>query len=100
MISQSIYNQFQIFHPMLQSLNRWSAAFNMFEERPFFGWGPGTYSFRYALFQLSAHKTIISTNAGDKGNAHSEYIGPLAESGVLGLLTFLGIVGAVIYTGA
>jgi len=33
------------------------------------------------------------------GNAHSEYIGPLSESGVLGMLTFIGIVIAVIYTG-
>jgi O-antigen ligase len=71
----------------------------MFEERPFFGWGPGTYSFVYAPFQLSGEKTIISTNAGDMGNAHSEYIGPLCESGVLGTLTFLGIVFTIIWTG-
>ncbi len=76
----------------LERLNRWSAAMRMFEERPFFGWGPGTYSFQYAPFQHSNEKTIISTNMGDKGNAHSEYIGPLCESGVFGLLTFLAIV--------
>jgi O-antigen ligase len=33
------------------------------------------------------------------GNAHSEYIGPLSESGVLGMLTFLGIVVTTIITG-
>ncbi len=76
----------------LERLNRWSAALRMFEERPFWGWGPGTYQFMYAPFQTSREKTIISTNAGDMGNAHSEYIGPLSESGVLGLLTLLGIV--------
>lgn len=81
----------------LERLNRWNAAFRLFEERPFFGWGPGTYAFVYAPYQLSIDKTIISTNAGDKGNAHSEYIGPLAETGVLGLVTFLMIVGTVIY---
>jgi len=59
----------------------------------------GTYSFVYAPFQLSGEKTIISTNAGDMGNAHSEYIGPLCESGVLGTLTFLGIVVTIIWTG-
>lgn len=84
----------------LERLNRWHSAFRMFEERPFFGWGPGTYSFQYAPFQLSSDKTIISTNAGDKGNAHSEYIGPLTESGVLGMLTFVFIVGTVIWTGS
>jgi O-antigen ligase len=70
----------------------------MFEERPFVGWGPGTYMFQYAPFQLSSEKTIISTNAGDAGNAHSEYIGPLSESGVFGMISFLIIVISVIYT--
>ncbi|HEY0031357.1 MAG TPA: O-antigen ligase family protein [Bacteroidia bacterium] len=83
----------------LERLNRWNAAFRMFEERPFFGWGPGTYSFEYAPFQHAHEKTIISTNMGDKGNAHSEYIGPLCESGVLGVLTFLAIIIAVLSTG-
>lgn len=82
----------------LERLNRWSAAFRMFEERPFFGWGPGTYSFQYAPFQHAHEKTIISTNMGDRGNAHSEYIGPLCESGVLGALTFIIIILCVIAT--
>jgi O-antigen ligase len=71
----------------------------MFELKPFMGWGPGTYAFKYAPFQLSKDKTIISTNAGDLGNAHSEYIGPLAESGIFGSLTFILILIASIYSG-
>lgn len=82
----------------LERLNRWSAALRMFKSRPLLGWGPGTYQFVYAPFQYSYEKTIISTNAGDKGTAHSEYIGPLAESGVMGLLTFLAIAVATFYT--
>lgn len=81
----------------LERLNRWSSAWRMFKERPFVGWGPGTYMFQYAPFQNSQEKTIISTNAGDKGNAHSEYIGPLAESGVFGTLSFLLIVACACY---
>lgn len=83
----------------LERINRWNAALRMFHERPFFGWGPGTYSFEYAPFQHAKEKTIISTNMGDKGNAHSEYIGPLCESGFLGLLTFLTIIVCVLSTG-
>ncbi len=83
----------------LERINRWQSAFRMFEERPVFGWGPGTYMFNYAPFQLSSEKTIISTNSGDMGNAHSEYIGPLSESGILGSLTFLLIAIFAIYTG-
>jgi O-antigen ligase len=81
----------------LERINRWNSAMRLFEERPFFGWGPGTYAFEYAPYQLSSEKTIISTNAGDKGNAHSEYLGPLCESGVLGMVTVIFIIGAVIY---
>jgi O-antigen ligase len=83
----------------LERLNRWSAAFRMFEERPILGWGPGTYAFVYAPFQHSNEKTIISTNMGDRGNAHSEYIGPLCESGVFGLLSFVAIIICVLATG-
>ena len=83
----------------LERINRWQSALRLFNEKPFFGWGPGTYQFVYAPFQRSKEKTIISTNAGDLGAAHSEYLGPLAESGVLGMLTFLGIVVTVLATG-
>jgi putative inorganic carbon (hco3(-)) transporter len=83
----------------LERINRWQSAFRMFEERPFFGWGPGTYAFQYAPFQHSTEKTIISTNAGDGGNAHSEYIGPLAEQGVFGTLSFIAILLCVFYRG-
>lgn len=76
----------------LERLNRWHCAMAMFEERPIVGWGPGTYQFLYAPFQRAEDKTIISTNRGDGGNAHSEYLGPLAEQGVLGGLLFCALV--------
>jgi O-antigen ligase len=83
----------------LERINRWSCAIAMFKERPVMGFGPGTYAFEYARFQEPDNLTIISTNFGDLGNAHSEYLGPLAEMGVLGLLTFLGVVAAIFYSG-
>lgn len=82
----------------LERLNRWNSALRMFEEKPVFGFGPGTYMFNYAPFQATAEKTIISTNAGTLGNAHSEYLGPLAESGILGSLTFIAIVLTSLFT--
>ncbi len=81
----------------LERINRWKCAMRMFEQKPVFGWGPGTYSFKYAPFQRAEDKTIISTNAGDGGNAHSEYIGPLAESGIVGSLSFITIIITFIY---
>lgn len=83
----------------LERINRWNCAWKMFQEKPLFGWGPGTYMFQYAPFQSSEQLTIISTNFADGGNAHSEYLGPLAESGLLGSLLFIALVIMVIYYG-
>jgi oligosaccharide repeat unit polymerase len=82
----------------LERINRWQSALRMFEERPVFGFGPGTYQFEYAPFQRAKEKTLISTNAGDKGNAHSEYIGPLAEQGLPGMLIVFFLIGAFTVT--
>jgi O-antigen ligase len=83
----------------LERLNRWSCALAMFQEKPLFGWGPGTYQFEYAPFQQSTLRTQISTNNGDVGNAHSEYLGPLAEQGLLGGLAFLALLIATCHVG-
>ena len=83
----------------LERLNRWSCAISMFEDRPFFGYGPGTYAFEYARFQKPENLTIISTNFGDGGNAHSEFLGPMAEMGFMGLIAMLLIVTAIFYKG-
>ncbi len=95
---QSIYN-ISSDASNLERINRWQAGIRMFNERPFFGWGPGTYQFLYAPFQRSKEKTIISTNAGDLGNAHSEYIGPMAEQGLLGMITIVMVLIIGIYIG-
>ena len=83
----------------LERLNRWSCALQMFEEKPVLGFGPGTYQFLYAPYQKSSQKTIISTNFGDKGNAHSEYLGPLCEQGLIGALIVVALVFAVMFLG-
>ncbi len=82
----------------LERLNRWACAIRMFKERPIFGWGPGTYQFQYAPFQKKSEMTIISTRRGDVGNAHSEYLGKLAEMGILGSLSFIAIIVATMAT--
>lgn len=83
----------------LERINRWMSALRMFEARPHTGWGAGTYQFQYAPFQHSSEMTIISTNEGTMGNAHSEYIGPLAEQGWPGLLGVIFFLWAVFTTG-
>ena len=83
----------------LERINRWKCAFGMFEERPLLGWGPGTYQFNYGPFQKASDRTIISTDFGDAGNAHSEYLGTLSESGLPGALLYLLLTAFTIITG-
>ena len=73
----------------LERINRWKSAIRLFRERPHLGWGIGTYQFNYAPYQNYYDKSIISTNSGNKGNAHSEYLSMLAETGWPGLLIFI-----------
>lgn len=83
----------------LERINRWSCAVRMWRERPLTGFGPGTYQFEYGRFQRSFEKTEISTNLGTRGTAHSEYLGPLSESGVFGMLSILLVVITTFLTG-
>lgn len=83
----------------LERLNRWYCAIEMFKQKPLLGWGPGTFQFQYAPFQLERMKTIISTDFGDVGSSHSEYLGPLAEQGLIGFLSVIWIAIAIIISG-
>ena len=71
----------------------------MYKERPVFGFGPGTYAFEYAPYQDPDMLTIISTNFGDAGNAHSEILGPMAEMGTFGIISLILFVIAIFYQG-
>jgi putative inorganic carbon (hco3(-)) transporter len=73
----------------MERINRWKTALRMFREKPIMGWGPATYQFKYASYQMADEKTIISTNYGEGGNAHSEYLGALVDSGITGLILYL-----------
>ena len=82
-----------------ERINRWACAIRMFKERPITGWGPGTYQFIYGRYQVFYQTTIVSTNEGTLGNAHSEYIGPLSEQGLIGGLIVIVMFGTTIYIG-
>jgi O-antigen ligase len=76
----------------IERLNRWSCALRMFNEKPLFGYGPGTYMFQYGQFQKYSERSGISTNFAEGGGSHSEYLGPLSEQGILGPVTFILII--------
>lgn len=83
----------------LERLNRWHCAIMMFKEKPVFGFGPGTYTFQYAPFQRPENLTLISTNSGDLGNTHNEYLNALSEMGLIGFISWLGVFLSSVFTG-
>lgn len=81
----------------MERINRWKSALRMSAEKPLFGWGPATYQFVYAPYQIASEKTAISTNYGEVGNAHSEYLGALADTGIPGMVLYLVLVISILY---
>ncbi|MFM7017091.1 MAG: O-antigen ligase family protein [Bacteroidota bacterium] len=80
----------------IERLNRWSCALRMFNNKPFLGYGPGTYMFQYGQFQKYSERSGISTNFAEGGGSHSEYLGPLSEQGILGPVTFILILAVLL----
>jgi len=81
-------------------LNAWRGAYTSIDRRPFQGLG-------YGAFQLNANQLMLQTPGVDLSNArlrprgleaHSAYIGTLAELGIPGLVFFLGIFGSAALT--
>jgi putative inorganic carbon (hco3(-)) transporter len=72
-----------------ERINRWKCAYRMFLDKPLFGFGPGTYQFEYGKYQQRSEMTVISTFNGTRGHAHSEYLGYLSETGLVGFVNFI-----------
>lgn len=94
---------------LLERLNRYACALRMANNRPWAGFGPGTFQFQYIPFQKPEEMTRISAAApvtersprtyGRGGGAHSEYFQALAEAGWPGLLLWLTFIVAVLWAG-
>lgn len=83
----------------VERINRWMSAIHMFKQQPVLGYGPGTYPFLYASHQQAKYRTLISTNLGNQGGVHSEFLAPLAETGVFGAVSLIGILLVAFSTG-
>jgi O-antigen ligase len=72
------------------------AGWNMLRARPLLGVGPGNYSI--AFEQPPAVNTVRFTTRPwyeSRGHAHNYYIHIAAETGLVGVLAYLGLIGAV-----
>jgi putative inorganic carbon (hco3(-)) transporter len=92
----------------LERLNRYSCAWRMGLDKPFMGFGLGTYQFQYIPYQKPQEMTRISVTApvnrsndthnGRGGGAHSEYFQALSELGFIGLFFWLLLIATIIYS--
>lgn len=110
----------------MERLDRWHGALLMAMERPFTGFGPGTFQFSYRSALNNGPSNTLSTggpmnpdyitrdwSVGNSvmvrsnpqvlfkngGTAHSEYLLALSEMGFPGAMAFTLLVAATIYSG-
>jgi putative inorganic carbon (hco3(-)) transporter len=74
---------------VIERLAHWIAALRLWEMSPWIGVGPGNYAVRYPEVKLPAWEEPL-------GHAHNIYLNVLAESGMIGLLSYLIFWGLVI----
>ncbi len=70
------------------------AAFRMWQDHPVLGIGAGQFPSNYR-----AYAAKIGLDARSERNAHNSYLQAAAETGTLGLLSFLGMIGAGLWCG-
>ncbi|MEP5766096.1 MAG: O-antigen ligase family protein [Halieaceae bacterium] len=75
----------------------WSAGIEGFLHNPLIGYGPGTFGAMYEKLAASGGlPEVIAHDKRSMGWAHSLYIESLAERGVLGLASLLGMYGTAL----
>ncbi|MEZ4611294.1 MAG: O-antigen ligase family protein [Caldilineaceae bacterium] len=69
---------------VIERLAHWVAAVRMWESAPWFGIGPGNYAVIYPDVRLPRWEDAL-------GHAHNVYLNVLAESGLVGLATYVAL---------
>ncbi|MBK7895805.1 MAG: O-antigen ligase family protein [Anaerolineaceae bacterium] len=77
-------------YAVLERLAHWQAALEMAQDQPWLGVGFGNYEPAYADYALLNWPYPL-------GHAHNYYLNLLAETGVVGLLAYLGVWTAVFW---
>lgn len=85
-----------------QRLLIWNSALELIKEKPFFGWGVGTFGIHYPEAQGAFLSRDENRNYLPRTNrsvhAHNDYLQIWAETGLVGLLLFFGILGTFYWT--
>lgn len=73
----------------------WQGAVEIWKNYPLFGTGVETFAYSYYWYRPRAHNDMSEWDFL-YNKAHNEYLTILANSGLIGLLTYLGIIGTFI----
>ena len=72
----------------MERFYRWIAGFNMVNERPLTGFGPGNFLEQYKPYAVSSFRTYVSHNP-ERSGIHCYYLMIAVEQGLPGLLVFV-----------
>ena len=81
----------------MERLYRWVAGYGMVVERPWMGFGPGSFYNTYKTYTVTIFQTYVSDNP-EKSGVHCYYLMILTEQGFIGLFIFIVLIGfALVY---
>jgi len=72
----------------MERVYRWVAGFQMSNEKPWLGYGPGNFTTFYRSYTITSFQTYVSNNPDNSG-VHSYFLMTLIEQGIIGLLLFV-----------
>jgi O-antigen ligase len=79
---------------------RWIAGVRMSKDSWMTGFGPNTFYYNYRSYTVPAFKTWVSVNE-EKSTVHNYFLFLLIEQGLIGMLLFIFLIGAMFwYAGA
>jgi putative inorganic carbon (HCO3(-)) transporter len=74
----------------------WQGAIDIWKHYPIFGTGVETFAYSYYLYRPAAHNVTTEWDF-IYNKAHNEYLNFLANTGTVGMLTYLAMIGFTIY---
>jgi len=81
----------------------WKDTVNLIGANPWLGVGPGNYGISLPAYRTSAGqrewRELMGQRANEPHHAHSEYLETWSEFGIVGILSLLWLLGAVLWVG-
>ena len=83
-------------------LDTWRTSILMFKEHPLLGVGTGVFKLQYPLYQAKLRDLFPGTKfyGSQESRVHNEYLQVLSETGIIGIIVFIGFFVIVFYSGA